>query len=195
MPKIKKKTKADMSAATADTVAMKKYRNQTVFTVITVPKKSKSKKKQDSIDAFRDANTWAKNKLKEPGMKELYSKGINSKLSNAHTVAVCDKLHPPVIHYINVEKFRGAVGDEIRVKATDDFQVTEVELSIMNGNGKIIEKGAAVPYGRNHSIWIYTVKVTNPSPVGTVITATAYDRPGNRAVKKVTIGESVISNR
>jgi hypothetical protein len=190
MAKIKKKTKADMSAATSDSVAVKKYRNQTVLTVITVPKKSKSEKKQTAIDKFTSANRWAKNTLMKPGMKELYSKGINSKLSNAHTVAVCDKLHPPVVHYINVEKCRGAVGDEIRVKATDDFQVTKVVVAIKNANGKDLEEGAAVPYGRNHAIWIYILTVANPNPSGTVITATAYDRPGNTAVMEVTIGES-----
>ena len=184
MPKLRKPTKADISAVLSNDVAMRKYRNQTIISTITMPRKTTSAKKEKANDRFAAANQWAKVTLMEPGVKELYSKGINSKLSNAHTVAVQDYLNPPTIHYISLKQHTGAIGDKIRIKATDDFQVIAVDVRITDKTGKELEKGPAARYKRKPMMWIYTLTVANREVDGTVIEVTAMDRPGNKVVKE-----------
>jgi hypothetical protein len=186
VPKIRKPTQADISAVLSNDVVVRKVRNQTVISTITIPRKSTSTRKQQANKRFAKANQWAKMILTQPGMMELYSKGVNSKLSNAHTVAVVDFLNAPEIHYISLKQHTGAVGDKIRIKATDDFHVTTVDVTIIGKNGKQLEKGPAIRYKRKPAMWIYTLTVANPDISGTIVEVTARDRPGNTVVNKET---------
>ena len=183
MPKLRKETKADISAMLSDDVVMRQYRNQTIISKITIPQESTSPGKQASKDRFAIASQWANKTLKDPVMKKLYSKGINSRLPNAHTVATTDYLVAPTIHYISLKQYTGAIGDSIRIKATDNFQVVSVDVTITDKNGKQLEKGPAIRYKRKAFMWAYTLTVANPDVSGTVIEVTAKDRPGNTAVK------------
>ena len=163
----------------SDDAAVRRYRNQTVISKVTFPRKSKSPKRKEANDKFKEANDWAKHILKQPGMKELYAKGTNDKLSNPHTVAVSDYMQPPEIHYISLKDYTGAVGDRIRIKATDSFQVTEVKVRITNLKGTLLEKGLAERYLRKPAMWVYTVTVANLDLPRTVVKVIASDRPGN----------------
>jgi hypothetical protein len=89
-----------------------------------------------------------------------------------------------------LKQHTGAIGDKIRIKATDDFQVTAVNVMITDKNGKLLEAGPAIRYARKPTMWIYTLTVANPDPVGTVIQVTALDRPKNMTEKRVTIEEN-----
>ena len=191
MAKLRKETKADISAVLADDVAKRTYRGQTIFSTIKRPGKSKSVKRKASNDRFADGNRWAKGILKDPEIKKLYSKGINDNLPNAHTVAVQDYLTPPTIHYISQKQHTGAIGDKIRIKATDSFQVTSVDVTITDKNGTELEKGPAERYKRKPQMWIYTVTVANPDVAGTVIKVTAMDRPKNKVTKEEKIADNV----
>ncbi len=184
MPKIKKAIEADLSAVLSNNIVVRTYRNQMVISNLVPPKKSKSVKRKNANDQFRAANKWAKFILKQPGMKELYARGINSKLSNSHTVAVRDYYHAPEIHYINVQKYTGTKGDEIRIKATDDFEVVSLTVNVKSGKGKQLENGPAMRYGRKPAIWVYKVTVANPDVNGTVIKVTARDLPDNSVIKE-----------
>lgn len=188
MAKIKKPNKAFKSALLSEVVAPKMYRNRLVMSQVTFPKPSKSKKKKEANDRFAHANQYAKNVLKRPGMKELYAKGINARLSNTHTVAVTDYLNPPVIHDINIKDYHGTAGDKLRIRATDDFQVTSVEVRIINKEGHTLEKGAALKNKRKPSSWVYTTTVNNTQLEGTKIQVTAKDRPGNEVEMHVVVG-------
>ena len=189
MPKIRKPTKADISAMLSDDAAVRRYRNQTVISKVTFPRKSKSPKRKEANDRFKEANAWAKHTLKQPGMKELYAKGINDKLSNPHTVAVSDYMQPPEIHYISLKDYTGTVGNKIRIKATDNFQVTEVKVRISNAKGILLEKGEAVRNPRKPAMWVYTITVANPDLPGTVVKVNVSDRPGNKVEVEEEVGD------
>ena len=188
MPKIRKPTKADFSAMTSNDVTYRKVRNQTIVSTITIPKKSKSLKKKACNDRFANAHLWVDRLFFEPGMKELYSKGITENKNNARMVAVTDYMTPPKIHYISLKQHTGAIGDKIRIKATDDFQVTSVNVTITDKNGVQLETGAAIQYKRKPKMWVYELTVANPEVTGTVIEVFAMDRPENKTVEKVTVG-------
>ncbi len=188
MAKIKKPDETDISAMLSDVVAPKMYRNRVVVSRVTHPKQSTSEKKLEANDRFADANQYAKNILKMPGMKELYAKGISARLSNTHTVAVSDYLNAPVIHAINIKEYHGTAGDKLRIRATDDFQVTSVEVRILNKEGNILEKGEALKNKRKPSSWVYTTTVNNTELEGTKIQVRAKDRPGNEVDGEVVVG-------
>jgi hypothetical protein len=181
MPKLKKRTDADMSAALGSNAVIRKYRNQTILSTVTRPRKSKSPKRKEINDRFKSANQWAKEILKRPGMKELYTKGVNTTLSNPHTVAVSDYLAAPVVHYINLKDVKGKIGDPIRIKATDNFRVTEVHVIITNTKGVRLEDGMATRYPRKPAMWVYRLTVEHTDLSGTKVDVHAYDLPGNYA--------------
>jgi hypothetical protein len=191
MPKLRKKGVGDISAAFADDVAQRTYRGQNILSTITRPRKSKSLKKEKSNNDFRSASKYASQAMRTPALKQLYSKGINKRLPNAYTVALTDYMNAPEIHYVNLQKHRGAVGDEIRIKVTDDFEVAKVDIVITNAKGEELEKGPAVRYGRKPAIWVYTLQVANHDLVGTVINVKAKDRPDNKVEVKATIADDL----
>ncbi|CAN5396416.1 hypothetical protein BH09BAC3_BH09BAC3_38080 [soil metagenome] len=189
MAKLRKATKADLSAMFSDDVVVRKYRNQNLVSNVKRPKASKSIKRKAANDGLIEANIWAKAILLKPEVKELYSKKISARFPSAHTVAVSDYLEAPKVHYINLKSHTGAVGDKIRIKATDNFGVVSVDVIISDANGVELEKGKAVRYARKPVMWIYMLTKANPVLAGTVIQAIAWDRPGHKGEMEVKVGE------
>lgn len=178
---------AGVTGMVGKTIVLRYIRNQQVLSNRPTPRKSNSEKQQQSIDRFAEAQQYAKMILKDPGMKALYMKGINDQKSNAHTVASCDYLNTPEIHYVRLPGYSGIAGDVIRIKATDDFQVTSVNVEIKSGKGQFLEKGPAERYRRKPFMWVYKTSVANPDVPGSILRVTASDRPGNRAVLEIRI--------
>ena len=92
--------------------------------------------------------------------------------------AMNDYLNPPEIVNIDVREYNGHKGHVITVHATDDFRVKSVQLQIHSAGGVLIEEGSCSPDKQN-KVWKYSVSVDVPSVSGLIITATAFDHPGN----------------
>ncbi len=90
-----------------------------------------------------------------------------------------DALNAPVVECIKVENYQGHVGDQIIVRATDDFKVAAVVVSIFNKEGDLIEEANAVVRNNEENYWLYKVQKVNPELAGSKITAVATDLPGN----------------
>jgi hypothetical protein len=185
---IKKRTKADMSAITSDQVFIKPFgKRGTLVSAANPRKKSKSEHAKRTNNRFKGASHWAASILLEPGKKELYSKGINEDGNSAHAVARNDFLNPPKIHYTRIENYTGAIGDRVRIKATDSFPVMALTVSISRRDGQLLEKGDAVRDLRKPVMWTYQTTVANPELPGTIITVIAQDLPGNKSLHELTI--------
>ena len=87
----------------------------------------------------------------------------------AYNLALSDWLRPPVIHSIERDEGR------VRVKASDDVQITKVEVRILDNKGNTLEQGQAGQIDPLY--WEYIA-----SAEGTV-EASAWDIAGNRTVK------------
>ncbi len=74
---------------------------------------------------------------------KLYTTGITPKKKSAYMVALNDHLTSPVVESINAIKYCGAIGDLIVVRASDDFMVASVTVTITDAAGGIIEQGEA----------------------------------------------------
>ncbi len=105
---------------------------------------------------------------------------------SAFNVAVADLLHAPDIETIDLSNYTGKVGDTITIRATDDFMVTGVTVSISEADGTLVEKGAAV-LGADGLDWVYTATVANANLSGDKIVIQASDLPGNVTEKDETL--------
>jgi hypothetical protein len=159
-------------------------------TVANLPKKRKSDSKLQKAHLARvkkAARYW--NEVKKfPELLAEYKKGITTKKTSTYNVVVSDFMNPPEIHYINSDKYNGDIGDQILIKATDDFKVVTVTVEIYNSKGKLIESRAAVPYPRRPKLWKYFATVTNADS-GSVIKVTAFDTPNHATSAEITVGQ------
>jgi hypothetical protein len=87
-------------------------------------------------------------------------------MRNAYNFAISDWFKPPVIHRVERR------GKHIRVEATDNIQVARVRVTILDENGKAMEKGECTK-GRGNW-WTFT-----PTVKGHTIIAEAWDLPKN----------------
>lgn len=132
---------------------------------------------------FQEAVLYGKSIIADPETKALYGeKAIPGQ--SAYNIAVADFFHAPDIETIDISSYTGTVGDIIKIKATDNFKVTEVSVTIYNADGTEVEHGRAVQSeGKNE--WVFTAKVANASIDGDRIEVRAMDLPGNETEKSV----------
>jgi hypothetical protein len=164
----------------ADTVVFKALKKHTV--VITRPKRRKVRSvitKQQNAK-FKDAAKYAKAQMGNAASKAEYAKACTADKNTPYRVALTDYLTPPVIHYIRASGYDGTSGSVITIKATDDFRVVRVTVSIHDASGRWLENGDATCQRLKPWIWKYLTTVSNPKPEGTVIKVVAFDKPGNR---------------
>ena len=98
--------------------------------------------------------------------------------------AIRDFMNPPVVEEIDVSRYSGQTGERIGIKATDDTEVVEVAVQILDMAEAVLEEGAAHRDEAN-TTWSY-VSVKSVSTGQTVsVRVTAKDRPGNSASKSI----------
>lgn len=137
-------------------------------------------------ERFLEATYLAKRLAKDPVLRPQYL-AIAAPGQSAYIMAMADCLNPPQIKAINGDNYGGMVGDEITIRAIDNFKVNEVKVRILDTSDNLIEEGLAT-LGENKLDWIYQVSVSNLSLTGTIIEATATDVPGNKTIETVMIG-------
>lgn len=121
-----------------------------------------SKEQRTHHSRFKQAAAYASMAAKtNPAYKEL-AKGTSK---NAYNLALSDWFHPPVIH--EVAREAGC----IRVKASDNVQVTKVLVTISDEEGNPVEQGQAT--SRYGDFWEYAA-----STQGKVLVE-AFDLAGN----------------
>jgi hypothetical protein len=137
-------------------------------------------------ELFAAASLYAKGAIGSPELKREYGKKAASG-QTPFNVAFRDYLKAPVVKSISTENYNGATGSIIEVRAKDDFRVAAVKVRIRDANGVLLEEGNAIlnPIDRNK--WSYATVQLNDSPAGCIVSATAFDLPGNKGVLEVTV--------
>jgi hypothetical protein len=128
---------------------------------------------------------YAKAAIKDPAIKAMYATAAK-RGRTAFNRAVTDAFHPPKIGKFTSDHYRGRPGDYLMVEATDDFKVVAVSISIHDPKGHLIEQGEAV-IQLNEVDWSFVARVSNERWVGSRITATATDMPGNKTTMSVVL--------
>ena len=132
---------------------------------------------------FRKGIIYGKTVMSDPSMRPVYAEAAKRRGEPIYSVMISDFMNPPVVDEIDLSRYNGGAGNEIMVRASDDFGVIGVEVRVLNTDGEEIEKGAAVQSVPNSGAWVYTATVSIP-PGGPVrVEAIAKDRPGNTGVR------------
>ena len=93
---------------------------------------------------FMDASKYAREVVKDPALSNLYRRKAK-KGRSIYQLAFRDAYHAPVIQEVIATGYQGAAGDQILVRARDDFRVASVKVIIYGPSGAIVERGEAVP--------------------------------------------------
>lgn len=112
---------------------------------------------------FQEAAAYAREAAKTNPVYAEFAKGTTM---TAYNIALSDWFNPPVIH--RVERLE----DRIHVQASDNVCVTKVTVTIMNGQGNILEQDEAGQV--NEMLWEYV-----PRSEGRLVVE-AWDLPGHK---------------
>jgi len=139
-------------------------------------------------EKFLIASRYAKSVIKraDQSLAEAYASALRPR-QNVYSRALEDFMSPPVVKLIDTRNYKGAGGDKIAIRATDDFRVTGVRVEIYAADGTLLEAGNA-EQNTNGIDWTYTAtQAALAGPAGSKIKAIAFDVPGNEGTLEVTV--------
>lgn len=140
---------------------------------------------QETQEKFLLASRYAKAVLQDAAMKDGYAAVLKPR-QNVYARALTDFLSAPVVKIPNAQKYKGVIGDQIVVRAVDDFRVTGVHVEIYAADGSLLEEGAAIAQS-NGLDWGYTATQANNVIAGCTVRAIATDVPGNEGTLEVVL--------
>lgn len=144
-----------------------------------IPKRSNSftEEQLEVQSKFKEAATWARGILLNAENRKFYSSQATGGQS-AFNMAIADWFTDPEIKEVDTKEYTGATGSVIKIGVTDIIKVQSVKVSITSTGGTLLEEGNAV-FDANSQQWLYAATQNNATPAGSLIKATATDKPGN----------------
>jgi len=128
------------------------------------PKIEFSQKQLDNQERFQQAALYARQAAKDhPIYAELAAR---KPAKSAYNIAFSDWWTAPVIHHIQ------RLENRIVVRATDNVLVTRVQVTVLDHDGQVMERGEAVRSGGDW--WEFTSNTE-----GKTVIAEAWDLPEN----------------
>jgi hypothetical protein len=134
---------------------------------------------------FKEAIIYAKKAMNDPQLKQAYYDKRKPR-QTAYNVAVRDFFDAPVIEEIDLSNYTGEANSFIRIYATDDFRVNNVEVRIEDEQNQAVATGFAVRE-ENADRWKFIVNETHALPAGGKVIASAYDMPGNETTMEANL--------
>jgi hypothetical protein len=174
-----------ISGKIGDLLVFRVRDGKTVVSKVPQKRKFDSEKQKGQQRKFQRAVLYARSSFADPETAEAYKKAAK-KGQTGYNVAVADFFHAPDIQNVDVSGYTGQPGDIIRIEVSDNFMVKEVNVSITNADGSLVEEGAATPDAAGY-LWIYTATAANSSLEGDRIEISASDLPGNVSQDSVNI--------
>ncbi len=132
-------------------------------------------------ERFRQAALYGKMVMADPETKSLYVEVAKAKGKPVFSLTVADFFNAPSVDEVDVSEYAGAVGDEIVVMASDDFDVVGVSVALTDAEGDPIEGGEAVETPVESGRWVYAATAAVDTGTTVRIAVTATDRPGGAA--------------
>ena len=136
---------------------------------------------------FREANRYATQATQDPTLKAAYEQRTKGNQS-AFNVAMADYLNSPDITELDLGSYTGSRGHQLRIKVTDDYLVTDVQVALYGPTGNLLEQGTAALHD-NGLDWVYTTQKANAKPSGSKLVVYASDLPGNTTEKEAVSDE------
>ena len=101
-------------------------------------------------------------------------------------MAVADYLNAPDTRSVDFSAYRGGIGNEIVIQATDDFAVHHVHVRIQHPDGPLVEEDDNTPDPDGYT-YRYVATSHNASLAGDKIVVSAYYNPGNETTAQKTL--------
>jgi hypothetical protein len=148
-------------------------------------KKKKKKGEKSEAELRRDdrwavAQAYAKSVQADPVKWELYETVAKEKKISPFILAENDYRNAPSFRPLDLQMYRGRVGDPITILAKDDVGLVSVEVKIEKGDGTDVESGVAVESGVRTDIWVYTATQAIPEGTDIFIEVVGWDHTGHR---------------
>lgn len=137
--------------------------------------KEPSVKQLEARYKMKVAALYAKEILKDPELRAYYAAKAIGLKQNAYNMAVKDAYNSPEIQNIRLEE------ETVVVTAKDEFRVAAVEVQVVDADGVMVERGAAV-MSKNGGDWSYKA---GSLPAGGRVIVVAVDLPGNETLKEL----------
>ncbi|WP_207420601.1 hypothetical protein [Desertivirga brevis] len=151
------------------------------------PKKRQTPPSEGQIvinERFSEAVQYALGVIKDADRKAVYQAKTRPGVS-AYNLALSDYCKAPEIKKTDLSRYSGNTGEQIVIRAIDDFMVKTVRVEILNANQDQIEEGEAI-LSENNLDWAYTTSAENPDLLSSIIRVRVYDIPGNLASMEYT---------
>lgn len=164
---------------TLDGVTYKRFEGQTISVPKPKPYAGPPTAAQLRVrERFTEAASYANAVMNDPARLPVYAAAAKSLgRQSAFPVMVGDYLKLPEVKEIDLVDYTGHVGDPIKIKAVDDFEVVSVKVTIRNAAGTTLEQGLAT---KGDTRWVYLAQTVAPTDQNLTIEAEASDRPGNQ---------------
>ena len=131
-----------------------------------------SKGQKDHQQRFQEASSYARGAAR---LQPIYAELAKGTMKTAYNIALSDWFNPPVIHEVQQGDGR------IFVEVSDNVMVTKVVITVLDEDGKVLEKGEGVRQeapSTGSGWWEYV-----PSTAGKTVSAEAWDLAGNKTLK------------
>jgi len=136
---------------------------------------------------FRAAVQYAKVALAAPETEAVYAVAARERQQPLFSVAVADFLNAPLVTLVDAGAYTGQAGQMIVVQAQDDVRVTAVTMTLTDGEGAVLESGAAQANPPNSGRWTYTTTAAANGAATVHITAVAMDLTGHTGQAEVEV--------
>jgi hypothetical protein len=122
---------------------------------------------------FKEAAAYAGAVMKDALLRQPYLVAAKARNTNPFGLALADFMGLPKVTEVDLAEYHGQVGDPIRVRASDDFGLVAVTVTIRTEAGATVEQGLAV---NEKGIWVYRATTVAPVDQTLIIEAGAKDR-------------------
>lgn len=176
MAKIELNSALKRIQGTMDNWVYRRNGNGTVIARRGVPSKAPTAAQLAVRELFKAAAAYARTVKEDPIQRPRYEAMARSRGMRAFAFAVADFLNPPEVLAIDLRAYHGAVGQAIKVRVTDDFEVLGVQVTVRDLEGALIQQGPAV---LTDGVWQFVTTVGVALGEEVAIEAIATDRPGH----------------
>jgi hypothetical protein len=113
-------------------------------------------------ERFADAIHYATEAMEDTALSEFYTALAEVRDMAPRNVAMADYFNVPTFKPLELDNYKGQVGDPIVIRVNSKFTLATLEIAINKVDGTDIEKGQAVEVSTNK--WVY--RATQPVPMG-----------------------------
>ena len=139
-----------------------------------------SEAEQERDDRWAEARAYARSAMADPEKWELYKLVGKEKKLSPFILAMNDYRNAPSFRSLDLQLYRGRVGDPIQIRAIDDVGLVSVSVELISPAGTHIEKGMAVENGVRTGFWTYTATQAVSPGTDLFIEVTGVDHTGHQ---------------